>query len=112
MALDNAFTPDLHTDIGGLTLANPVMTASGTFGYGFEYADIIDTSRLGAIIVKGTTITSRNGNAYPRMAETPSGMLNAVGLQTRAWTFYTTYLPRCPNSRFSDCCKCFGCNHR
>lgn len=52
MALDNAFTPDLHTDIGGLTLANPVMTASGTFGYGFEYADIIDTSRLGAIIVK------------------------------------------------------------
>lgn len=92
MALDNAFTPDLHTDIGGLTLANPVMTASGTFGYGFEYADIIDTSRLGAIIVKGTTITSRNGNAYPRMAETPSGMLNAVGLQNKGVDFFIQHI--------------------
>lgn len=67
--------------IGGLTMKNPVMTASGTFGYGLEFADLIDLNRLGAFIVKGTTITPRQGNDYPRMAETPSGMLNAVGLQ-------------------------------
>lgn len=73
---------NLSTNIGGgLTLANPVMTASGTFGYGPEYADLIDINRLGAIIVKGTTLHPRQGNPYPRMAETPSGMLNAVGLQ-------------------------------
>lgn len=64
-----------------LTLKNPVMTASGTFGYGPEYADFIDLNRLGGIIVKGTTLHARQGNPYPRMAETPSGMLNAVGLQ-------------------------------
>lgn len=64
-----------------LKLKNPVMTASGTFGYGPEYADFIDLSRLGGILVKGTTLNPRQGNPYPRMAETPSGMLNAVGLQ-------------------------------
>lgn len=64
-----------------LELRNPVMTASGTFGYGPEYADFIDLSRLGGIIVKGTTLEPRQGNPYPRIAETPSGMLNAVGLQ-------------------------------
>lgn len=64
-----------------LILKNPVMTASGTFGYGPEYADFIDLSHLGGIIVKGTTLNPRQGNPYPRMAETPSGMLNAVGLQ-------------------------------
>ncbi|MCM1075534.1 MAG: dihydroorotate dehydrogenase [Ruminococcus sp.] len=64
-----------------LTIKNPVMTASGTFGYGSEYADFIDLSRLGGILVKGTTLAPRQGNPYPRMAETPSGMLNAVGLQ-------------------------------
>lgn len=64
-----------------LSLKNPVMTASGTFGYGPEYADFIDLGRLGGIIVKGTTLNPRQGNPYPRMAETPSGMLNAVGLQ-------------------------------
>lgn len=64
-----------------LTLRNPVMTASGTFGYGPEYADFIDLNRLGGIVVKGTTLNPRQGNPYPRMAETPSGMLNAVGLQ-------------------------------
>lgn len=64
-----------------LILKNPVMTASGTFGYGPEYSDFIDLSHLGAIIVKGTTLNPRQGNPYPRMAETPSGMLNAVGLQ-------------------------------
>ena len=65
----------------GLTLKNPVMTASGTFGYGEEYADFIDLSQIGGILVKGTTLNHREGNPYPRMAETPSGMLNAVGLQ-------------------------------
>lgn len=72
---------DLRVSIGSLELRNPVMTASGTFGYGQEYAPLMDLSRLGGIIVKGTTLEPRQGNPYPRMAETPSGMLNAVGLQ-------------------------------
>ena len=72
---------NLSTKIHNITLKNPVMTASGTFGYGEEFADFIDISRLGGIIVKGTTGERRQGNPYPRMAETPSGMLNAVGLQ-------------------------------
>ncbi|MDR0843885.1 MAG: dihydroorotate dehydrogenase [Tannerella sp.] len=79
---------DLTTKIGGLTLKNPVMTASGTFGYGIEYADLIDISRLGGIIVKGTTSEAREGNPYPRMAETPSGMLNAVGLQNKGVDYF------------------------
>lgn len=80
---------DLTTNIGaGLTLANPVMTASGTFGYGREFEDIIDIDRLGAIIVKGTTLKHREGNPYPRMAETPSGMLNAVGLQNKGVEYF------------------------
>ena len=62
---------------------NPVLTASGTFGYGEEFADFIDLNRLGGYIVKGTTLEPRQGNDYPRMAETPSGMLNAVGLQNK-----------------------------
>ena len=73
---------------GGLVLDNPVMTASGTFGYGEEFADIIDLNRLGAIIVKGTTLNHREGNQYPRMAETPSGMLNAVGLQNKGVDYF------------------------
>ena len=64
------------------------MTASGTFGYGLEYADLMDISRLGAIIVKGTTAEPRQGNPYPRMAETPAGMLNAVGLQNRGVNYF------------------------
>lgn len=76
----------------GLTLANPVMTASGTFGYGPEYADIIDINRLGAIIVKGTTLEPRQGNPYPRMAETPSGMLNAVGLQNKGVDYFVNHI--------------------
>ena len=72
---------NLSTKSHNITLKNPVMTASGTFGYGEEFADFIDLSRLGGIIVKGTTGERRQGNPYPRMAETPSGMLNAVGLQ-------------------------------
>ena len=69
--------------IGNLELRNPVLTASGTFGYGTEYVDFVDFNRLGGIIVKGTTLHAREGNPYPRMAETPSGMLNAVGLQNK-----------------------------
>ena len=80
---------DLTTYIGEhLVLKNPVMTASGTFGYGLEYADLMDISRLGAIIVKGTTAEPRQGNPYPRMAETPAGMLNAVGLQNRGVDYF------------------------
>jgi dihydroorotate dehydrogenase (NAD+) catalytic subunit len=74
---------NLTAEIGNLKLKNPVMTASGTFGYGVEYADFFDISHLGGIIVKGTTLEPREGNPYPRMAETPAGMLNAVGLQNR-----------------------------
>ncbi|MDR2147756.1 MAG: dihydroorotate dehydrogenase [Tannerella sp.] len=74
---------DLTTKIGDLTLKNPVMTASGTFGYGTEYADFFDIAQLGGIVVKGTTVELREGNDYPRMAETPAGMLNAVGLQNK-----------------------------
>lgn len=72
---------NLSTNIHNLHLKNPVMTASGTFGYGEEFADFVDLERLGGFIVKGTTGQHREGNPYPRMAETPSGMLNAVGLQ-------------------------------
>ncbi len=77
-----------RVDIGGLTLRNPVMTASGTYGYGTEYADFVDLSRLGGIVVKGTTLHPRQGNPYPRMAETPSGMLNAVGLQNKGVGYF------------------------
>ena len=79
----------------GLTLKNPVMTASGTFGYGEEYADFIDLSELGGIIVKGTTLHHREGNPYPRMAETPMGMLNCVGLQNKGVDYFIeTIYPR------------------
>ena len=79
----------------GLTLKNPVMTASGTFGYGEEYADFIDLTKLGGILVKGTTLNHREGNPYPRMAETPSGMLNAVGLQNKGIDYFVeTIYPR------------------
>lgn len=73
----------LGVNIGNLSLKNPVMTASGTFGYGLEFADFIDLNDLGGFIVKGTTLNPREGNDYPRMAETPSGMLNCVGLQNK-----------------------------
>ena len=79
---------ELSVNIGDLRLKNPVMTASGTFGYGLEYADFMDISRIGGIIVKGTTIEHREGNNYPRMAETPSGMLNAVGLQNKGAAYF------------------------
>ncbi len=83
---------NLNVNIGGLELKNPVMTASGTFGYGTEYSDFIDISRIGCIIVKGTTLRERQGNAYPRMAETPSGMLNAVGLQNKGVDYFIEHI--------------------
>jgi dihydroorotate dehydrogenase (NAD+) catalytic subunit len=79
---------DLNLNIGSLQLKNPVLTASGTFGYGEEFADFIDVSQVGGIIVKGTTLNHREGNPYPRMAETPSGMLNAVGLQNKGINYF------------------------
>jgi dihydroorotate dehydrogenase (NAD+) catalytic subunit len=79
---------DLNINVGKLKLKNPVMTASGTFGYGHEYSDFMDISRIGGIIVKGTTLRDRQGNQYPRMAETPSGMLNAVGLQNKGVEYF------------------------
>ena len=83
---------DLSVEIGKLKLKNPIMTASGTFGYGEEFADFIDLNRLGGIIVKGTTLHHREGNPYPRMAETPSGMLNAVGLQNKGVDYFIEHI--------------------
>jgi dihydroorotate dehydrogenase (NAD+) catalytic subunit len=79
---------DLGINIGNICFKNPVMTASGTFGFGTEYEDFIDISRLGGIVVKGITGKVRQGNPYPRMAETASGMLNAVGLQNKGIDFF------------------------
>ncbi len=79
---------DLSVNINRLEFKNPVLTASGTFGYGTEFDDFIDVSALGGIIVKGTTLHHREGNPYPRMAETPSGMLNAVGLQNKGVDYF------------------------
>ena len=76
----------------GLTIKNSVMTASGTFGYGTEYEDFIDLNRLGGILVKGTTLHPRQGNPYPRMAATPSGMLNAVGLQNKGVDYFCEHI--------------------
>lgn len=83
---------DLSVEIGKLKLKNPIMTASGTFGYGEEFVDFIDLNRLGGIIVKGTTLHHREGNPYPRMAETPSGMLNAVGLQNKGVDYFIEHI--------------------
>jgi dihydroorotate dehydrogenase (NAD+) catalytic subunit len=79
---------NLNVDFNGLKLKNPVMTASGTFGFGLEYADFVDLERLGGFVVKGTTLHHREGNPYPRMAETVSGMLNAVGLQNKGVDYF------------------------
>ncbi|MBC5620691.1 MULTISPECIES: dihydroorotate dehydrogenase [Butyricimonas] len=83
---------DLSININGLSLKNPVLTASGTFGYGTEFQDFIDLERLGGFIVKGTTLKHREGNPYPRMAETPSGMLNAVGLQNKGVDYFIEHI--------------------
>ena len=92
----------LETRIGGLTLKNPVLTASGTFGYGTEFSEFIDLSRLGGYIIKGTTLNPREGNPYPRMAETPSGMLNCVGLQNKGVHYLKDHIY--PNIKDIDSC--------
>ena len=79
---------NLNTSIGAFQMKNPVMTASGTFGYGIEFEDVVDLTAIGGIIVKGTTFQPRQGNDYPRMAETPSGMLNCVGLQNKGVQYF------------------------
>lgn len=83
---------DLTTSIGTLTLKNPVMAASGTFGYGLEFADFIDLNCLGGFVVKGTTLEPRQGNPYPRMSETPQGMLNCVGLQNKGVDHFSQHI--------------------
>ncbi len=83
---------DLKVNIGALALKNPVMTASGTFGYGLEFQDFIPLDGLGGIIVKGTTLNPRQGNDYPRMAETASGMLNCVGLQNKGVDYFCEHI--------------------
>ena len=83
---------ELVVNIGNLHLKNPVTTASGTFGYGIEFADFMNLSRIGGIFVKGTTILHREGNFYPRMAETPAGMLNAVGLQNKGADYFAEHI--------------------
>lgn len=83
---------DLSVKIGGLNLKNPVMTASGTFGYGLEFADFVNLEEIGGIIVKGTTLNPREGNPYPRMYETASGMLNCVGLQNKGVDYFCSHI--------------------
>jgi dihydroorotate dehydrogenase (NAD+) catalytic subunit len=83
---------NLSLKIGSLHLKNPVLTASGTFGYGSEFDDFFDIGRLGGIILKGTTLELREGNPYPRMAETPSGMLNSVGLQNKGIDYFEQHI--------------------
>lgn len=83
---------DLSVRINRLRLKNPVMTASGTFGYGLEYADFVSLDQIGGIIVKGTTLQPREGNDYPRVAETPSGMLNCVGLQNKGVDYFCDHI--------------------
>ena len=83
---------DLRTNIAGLQLCNPVMTASGTFGYGLEFQDFVNLEDIGGIIVKGTTLQPRQGNPYPRMAETAQGMLNCVGLQNKGVDYFCEHI--------------------
>ena len=83
---------DLSVNIHHLKLANPVMTASGTFGYGVEFSDLVPLEEIGGIIVKGTTLERREGNDYPRMAETASGMLNCVGLQNKGVDYFCEHI--------------------
>jgi dihydroorotate dehydrogenase (NAD+) catalytic subunit len=94
MTPQNHDTPDMSVDIGGLWLKSPVMTASGTFGYGEEYACYVDINRLGAVVVKGVSLNPRQGNPAPRIMETPFGMINSIGLQNPGVkAFVTDKLP-------------------
>src|SRR5437899_2268505 len=91
---------DLSARIGQLTLANPIIAASGCFGYGVEYADIVDLSSLGAVAVKGLFLADRPGHPAPRIVETPAGMLNAIGLQgVGVHRFVREYLPQLRDRR-------------
>ena len=100
---------DLSIKLGQLDMINPVMTASGTFGYGEEFADLVDLSRIGCIIVKGTTLNHREGNSYPRMAETSQGMLNAVGLQNKGVDYFIEHIyPRLKNIPATFCVNVAG----
>ena len=83
---------DIRTTIAGITFRNPVLTASGTFGYGIEFADLVNLADIGGIIVKGTTLHPREGNDYPRMAETAHGMLNCVGLQNKGVDYFCSHI--------------------
>ncbi len=83
---------DLRVNIGGMEMTNPVMVASGTFGYGLEFQDFVNLEDIGGIVVKGTTLEPREGNPYPRMAETPMGMLNAVGLQNKGVHYFAEHI--------------------
>ncbi|MGI5920245.1 MAG: dihydroorotate dehydrogenase [Syntrophomonadaceae bacterium] len=92
--MNDTLDVDLSVNLGGIQLKNPIAVASGTFGYGQEYEGYVDIQRLGAVIVKGTTLTPRPGNPSPRIAETPSGMLNAIGLENPGVeVFLNEYLP-------------------
>lgn len=93
--------PDLAVDLNGLELNNPVLTASGTFGFGEEYEDYVDLNRLGGVMVKGTTLEPKQGNPTPRIAETPAGMLNAIGLQNPGVDYFITeILPKIRDYEF------------
>ncbi len=103
---------NLKVRIHDLWLQNPVTAASGTFGYGEEYADFMDVNRLGAIFVKGITLENREGNPYPRMAETASGMLNSVGLQNKGVDYFiNTIYPRISKFEYTDNPKCEWLHH-
>ena len=90
--LTEGHSVNTSVNIGNLHLKNPVMTASGTFGYGLEFADLVPLDGIGGIIVKGTTLHARQGNDYPRMAETPQGMLNCVGLQNKGVDYFVEHI--------------------
>lgn len=91
---------NISVNIAGLQMKTPVMTASGTFGYGLEFADLVNLEDIGAVIVKGTTLNPREGNDYPRMAETPQGMLNCVGLQNKGVDYFCQHIyPRIKDIR-------------
>ena len=99
---NNRSMASLNVNIGDLKLKNPVMTASGTFGYGLEFEDFVPLNGIGAIIVKGTTLAPRQGNDYPRMAETPMGMLNCVGLQNKGVEFIVNVSGSSPED-YAEC---------
>lgn len=93
---------NISVKVGALELRNPILTASGTFGYGPEFEPFIDLNRLGGYIVKGTTLNPREGNPYPRMVETPSGMLNAVGLQNKGVDYFIEHIYPEISERYSS----------